>query len=236
MKKLVALLLALTMVMAFAACGSTNNEPTPSPQNDTTQSQPDKNDTNASQDSNQDPTEDTEKTEENPAHTHSYTETVTAPTCTTQGYTTHTCAECANSYKDNYTAAKGHNFICSGTVETLIKCDRCSTNIRQGDNIVDFYAISNTAYWKDGQLCVQYMIVNTYDADIILTGVENFYFVNKSGQKICQNLNTTGASIRIKANSGHVVTLTVEKALVQNYGADLTGVGMNCQQLYYYFA
>ena len=46
---------------------------------------------------------------EAPAHTHSYTSVVTAPTCTEQGYTTHTCA-CNHSYVDSYVAAKGHNY------------------------------------------------------------------------------------------------------------------------------
>ena len=41
------------------------------------------------------------------AHTHYYTATVTAPTCTAKGYTTHTCA-CGNSYVDTYTDALGH--------------------------------------------------------------------------------------------------------------------------------
>ena len=41
------------------------------------------------------------------AHTHYYTATVSAPTCTTKGYTTHTCA-CGNSYVDTYTDALGH--------------------------------------------------------------------------------------------------------------------------------
>ena len=40
-------------------------------------------------------------------HTHSYTETVTAPTCTEGGYTTYTCA-CGHSYTGNETAALGH--------------------------------------------------------------------------------------------------------------------------------
>ena len=36
-----------------------------------------------------------------PEHTHSYESIVTPPTCTEQGYTTHTC-ECGDSYVDNY--------------------------------------------------------------------------------------------------------------------------------------
>lgn len=42
-------------------------------------------------------------------HTHSYTSTVVAPTCTSQGYTLHTCT-CGSSYKDSYTAALGHDY------------------------------------------------------------------------------------------------------------------------------
>lgn len=40
-------------------------------------------------------------------HTHHYTDKVTAPTCTEQGYTTHTCA-CGESYVDSYVSALGH--------------------------------------------------------------------------------------------------------------------------------
>ena len=39
---------------------------------------------------------------------HRYQPQVTAPTCTAQGYTTHTCTACGMSYKDSYTNALGH--------------------------------------------------------------------------------------------------------------------------------
>ncbi|MBP3413390.1 MAG: hypothetical protein J6K89_09050, partial [Oscillospiraceae bacterium] len=42
---------------------------------------------------------------------HGYTTKVTAPTCTAQGYTTHTCSRCSHSYKDTYVAAKGHTEV-----------------------------------------------------------------------------------------------------------------------------
>ncbi len=42
-------------------------------------------------------------------HTHSYDSVVTAPTCTTAGYTTHTCA-CGESYTDNAIDALGHDY------------------------------------------------------------------------------------------------------------------------------
>ena len=40
---------------------------------------------------------------------HIYTDTITAPTCTEKGYTTHTCA-CGESYTDTYVDALGHSF------------------------------------------------------------------------------------------------------------------------------
>ena len=45
-----------------------------------------------------------------PAHTHTYTEVVTAPTCTDKGYTTHTCP-CGDSYVDTYVDALGHKEV-----------------------------------------------------------------------------------------------------------------------------
>ena len=44
-----------------------------------------------------------------PPHEHVYTAVVTAPTCTEQGYTTHTCL-CGDSYTDSYTDMLGHDW------------------------------------------------------------------------------------------------------------------------------
>ena len=68
------------------------------------------------------------------SHTHSYKAVVTAPTCTSKGYTTHTCA-CGDSYVDTYVDALGHAWD-NGKVtkeptatETGVRtftCTRCS--------------------------------------------------------------------------------------------------------------
>jgi len=55
------------------------------------------------------------------AHSHEYTSSVTAPTCTTAGFTTYTC-DCGESYVDNLVDALGHNYVQSGNVYT---CSRC---------------------------------------------------------------------------------------------------------------
>ena len=42
---------------------------------------------------------------------HNYLPTVTAPTCTAQGYTTYTCSKCGDSYVEDYTAKIAHNYV-----------------------------------------------------------------------------------------------------------------------------
>ena len=41
---------------------------------------------------------------------HHYVDTVTAPTCTQDGYTTHTCSVCGDTYTDTPVAALGHSY------------------------------------------------------------------------------------------------------------------------------
>ena len=60
----------------------------------------------------------TDKIDEN--HTHSYTSQVVEPTCTTQGYTVHTC-NCGHSYTSDPVSAKEHSYtsqIVKPTCET----------------------------------------------------------------------------------------------------------------------
>ena len=56
----------------------------------------------------------TEPQPTDPAHTHSYTADVTAPTCTDEGYTTYTCA-CGDHYVSDQVNTKGHNYVTSVT-------------------------------------------------------------------------------------------------------------------------
>lgn len=67
-------------------------------------------------------------------HDHSYTKTVTPPTCTEDGYTTYTCS-CGTSYKADYVAALGHDFgewkqttapTCQQEGELTRSCSRCT--------------------------------------------------------------------------------------------------------------
>ena len=67
---------------------------------------------------------------------YTYIDTVIAPTCTEQGYTLHTCNEDeSKSYKDNYTAALGHDWdegtetqaaTCTADGVKTFTCSRCN--------------------------------------------------------------------------------------------------------------
>ena len=74
------------------------------------------------------PTEPTQPAPTEPVHTHSYAETVIAPTCTENGYTIHKCA-CGEEYKDSEVTAKGHTYTdttiaptCENGGRTVHKC------------------------------------------------------------------------------------------------------------------
>lgn len=60
---------------------------------------------------------------------HTYTSVITAPTCTAQGYTTHTC-HCGNSYKDTYVDEAGHSF---GNWETMTSETCTATGVERRD-------------------------------------------------------------------------------------------------------
>ena len=61
-------------------------------------------------------------TEDVAAQGHKYVDTVVAPTCTTGGYTLHTCSVCKKAYKDNETQPTGHKYI-TNTVEATCETD-----------------------------------------------------------------------------------------------------------------
>ena len=73
------------------------------------------------------------RTEEGSATGHSHDTVVTDPTCTEQGYTTHTC-HCGDSYVDAYVSVLGHNWsswkttkkaTCTANGTSCRECNRC---------------------------------------------------------------------------------------------------------------
>ena len=74
-------------------------------------------------------------------HEHRYDAVATAPTCTEQGYTTHTC-RCGDSYVTDYTNPLGHSFTnyvsdgnatCTQDGTKTAVCDRCDATDTKPD-------------------------------------------------------------------------------------------------------
>ena len=77
---------------------------------------------------------------------HQYVSAVTAPTCTERGYTTYTCTECGNSYKDSYVSALGHdwddgevvkNATCTEKGEKIRVCKTCGEELHEAIEQLD---------------------------------------------------------------------------------------------------
>ena len=69
-----------------------------------------------------------EKTEAIEATGHNNESVITLPTCTTKGYTTHTCLTCYNSYVDSEVDATGHAWNAEEvTCEAGRECLECGT-------------------------------------------------------------------------------------------------------------
>ena len=61
---------------------------------------------------------------------HDYGTVVTAPTCTEQGYTTHTCSRCKDTYVDSYIDANGHSEV----IDEAVDATCTQTGLTQGSH------------------------------------------------------------------------------------------------------
>ena len=112
------------------------------------------------------PTQPTKPTQ--PSHTHSYTSTKVAATCTNKGYTLHKCS-CGKSYTDNETAALGHSWggwtvVTQPTTQQEGKqtrtCSRCGATESQSIPKVEAPALE----WSDLDLNRAMAVGNQYAA------------------------------------------------------------------------
>ncbi len=96
---------------------------------------------------------------------HDYTARVTAATCTAQGYTTHVCSRCGNSYVDAYTTALGHSYgawttttaaACTAAGTERRTCSRCgSAETRSVSALGHDYTLSTGTCSRCGRNAIQ---------------------------------------------------------------------------------
>ena len=99
---------------------------------------------------------------------HKYNEVVTAPTCTAQGYTTHTCSVCSDSYKDTYTDPTGEHSYVDGV------CEHCGANEPSVDIISAIMKLQSAAlmFRDDIQIKIYITIEGATEAYLDYAGLE----------------------------------------------------------------
>lgn len=135
MKRILTLLLVLSLLAAFCLSGCDVDSLLTEPEDTSTS------DGNTSEDIPEDAPED--EPEDEPQveeHVHSYTEEITAATCQAGGYTTFTC-QCGDTYQANETNALGHSYTSKVVPPTAgvqgytqYSCSRCNYGYK--DNYV----------------------------------------------------------------------------------------------------
>lgn len=190
-----------------------------------------------------------------PSHTHSYTSTKVAATCTKGGYTLHKCS-CGKSYTDNETAALGHSWggwtvVTQPTTQQEGKqtrtCGRCGATDSQSIPKVEAPALE----WSDLDLNRAMAVGNQYAASKYGCSIDTSLNVNtpyvgynfpnslSRGEIISYVPSLAGSyqeaiEFEMKGN----VDLFVQDAI--NGGADYTKATINCwcvvqnNQLWFY--
>ena len=130
---------------------------------------------------------------------HDHKGVVTAPGCTTEGYTTYTCSRCGDSYVGNKVSAKGHTWaegvcsvcgqVCGHTSITGRVCDTCG---------MEFAAKIGNTYYK-----------TFTQATEAANGMQNAQITVLADVTVTGNVNCGNAALTV--NSG--VTMTVEGQL-----------------------
>lgn len=139
---------------------------------------------------------------------HSYTDEVTAPTCTEQGYTTHSC-ECGESYKDGETPALGHNYIsvyesgedgANGTFYKVCKNDETDKTaiIVYGDRNVTV----------NGKGYNPYTCYSTENSFVTYDAIEQLFVIHLNGVNFADGLNITGGNNEVALSVDEDTTIS----------------------------
>lgn len=185
-------------------------------------------------------------TELTDAHVHRYTETVTAPTCTERGYTTHTC-DCGESYVDSYVDALGHAYAVTDEVAateehggyTVHTCSRCGDNYRDNETAplscpsAGYVDLDRSKWYHTG---VDFVLANGYmsstgdgvhfSPDMALTRamlVQILYA--KEGAPEVSEITRQFRDVDAAAWYARAVTWAAERGIVAGYSDGRFGVG-----------
>ena len=170
---------------------------------------------NSSKEQNDSTTDENSSSEKNDSaetHKHTYNETITAPTCTEQGYTTYTCS-CGYSYVDTYLKQTGHNYV-NGV------CERCNKTYVHGDGLEytlkedgESYSVSGIGSCMDKDL----IIPSSYEG-LPVTAIDDRAF------DYCNNLTSVIIPVSVTSIGGYAFHSCRELSSVI-IGESVTSIG-----------
>ena len=117
-----------------------------------------------------------------PASGHNYEDTVTVPTCAEQGYTTHTCTVCGDSYRDALVEELGHDWI-DATCTAPKTCRACG--VTEGDIVPDAHTFDDgicASCSIIGGICGQNLIWTLEDGVMTVSGVGEMEHCDATGK------------------------------------------------------
>ena len=142
-----------------------------------------------------------------PAQGHSYDAVITEPTCTEQGYTTHSCQICGNVTVDNYTPATGHSYgewgvvtdaTCTAEGERQSACETCGHLTAE--------AIPAVGHEWAGDICGRCGASNS-PYTVTLMGITDVESVFVDGKEY--PVTKTDSGIQVKLEDGNAKSLAI---------------------------
>ncbi len=135
--------------------------------------------------------------------------TVTAPTCTAQGYTTYVCTICNNKTVSNYTTATGHNYVQTVKKATLSSngsivytCSSCKTSYSKSIKSISSVTLSKTSYTYNGKAKKPSVTVKDSSGKVISSS--NYTVTYSKGRK---NVGKYKVTVKFKGNYSGTKTL-----------------------------
>ena len=154
------------------------------------------------------------------ANGHSYKSVITEPTCGNQGYTTHSCSDCGDSYVDTYVDALGHaegsvvvknnvdpNCTKDGSYDNVVYCTVCNAVLSRDTVVVDALGHDEVPHvaqaptcteigWKAYETCTR-CDYTTY-AEISATG-------HNYENSVCINCGEPGVELELSSDETHYI-------------------------------
>ena len=137
------------------------------------------------------------------AHEHDYVASVTEATCTSAGFTTHTCSVCGDNYKDAEVPALGH------TTDDGV-CDNCGNTIGGETAVSEYVKVTSADQFTTGTyvliVSTKNVTVSTFDGSWIKgSELAAGDTIDKStGDTLAITLEVNGSSVKIKIGGQYV--------------------------------